>query len=173
VGVTTTQTTIRGLALTGLDLRAPVHFSPNGRYALVEQEKNIISQPAAIIDLATGHRTTLGSLYRDNGPGVIVTDSGSVVWADGWVHISDRAGNRATLTDLLQEDATSAVTDRSGSVIVYTSRWHYPHAAFSRIRVVDPYHACPANAYRRFRRLLPTGAQRRWPARSVFDHFAL
>jgi len=138
VGVTTTQTTIRGLALTGLDLRAPVHFSPNGRYALVEREQNLSAQPAALIDLATGDRTPLPFFNTASRPGTIVTDNGSVVSADSWVHIWDRAGNRTTLTDLLQEDATSAVTDRAGSAIVYTSRWHYPHAAFTRIRVVDP-----------------------------------
>lgn len=138
VGVTTTQTTIRGLALTGSDLRAPVHFSPNSRYALVEREQNLSAQPAALIDLTTGERTTLSFFNTATRPGFIVTDNGRVVSADGWVHIWDRTGNRTTLTDLLQEDATSAVTDRSGSVIVYTSRWDYPHAAFSRIRVVDP-----------------------------------
>lgn len=173
VGVNTTQTTIRGLALPVMDLRAPVRFSPNGRYALVEREQNLSAQPAALLDLTTGERTPLPFFNTATRPGVIVTDSGSVVSADGWVHIWDRTGNRTTLTDLLQEDATSAVTDRSGSVIVYTSRWHYPHAAFSRIRVVDPATLGPANAHRRFRRFLPTGGERRWPARSVFDHFAL
>lgn len=138
VGVPSTLTSIRGVALPGMDLRAPVRFSANGRWALVEREQNLSAQPAALIDLSTGERTPLPMLYSVTSPGLVVTDNGGVVSADGWVRLFDRNGNRDTLTDLLQQDATSAVTDRSGSVIVYTSRWHYPYAGFSRIRAVDP-----------------------------------
>lgn len=139
VGVSFTQTSIAGFGRElNLDLRAPVHFSPHGRWALVEPEQNLSFQPAALIDLSTGERTPLTLLNSVTRPGSIVTDGGRVVSADGWVQMWDRSGNRTTLTDLLHEDSTSAVTDAAGSVIVYTSRWHYPHAGFSRIRVVDP-----------------------------------
>jgi uncharacterized protein (TIGR03437 family) len=125
-----------------LAVRGRVRLSPNGRYALRQGPPELGGDTGGLLDLVTGQESLAREWERGLGqvtyPGLPVADDGSVLHVvNGQVWLN-RGPAAQSLTDLLHESAFGAVTDAATRVVVYVSRWRHPHAAFSRIRLVEP-----------------------------------
>lgn len=114
-----------------------VQFSPNGRWMLRFRERSRGTAQGGLVDLTTGLEKPLLIYPTQLHNGTPVANDGSVVLYPGGelALFPPDAGEPTRFIPLTSEGADTPAISADAQFVVYASRWHYPHHAYSRLRI--------------------------------------